>query len=358
MIVGCGSHQIDYKQFKMVPISKRTSRDQPESVAADNVGIILSYHRIADPGLDPWGLRVSPENFENQLSVIRKFGAPVSLRDFVSSYQTGNVPKNAVVITFDDGYSDNFTEALPLLKEFDIPSTIFVSSGFIGKPYFWWDALETIFLRPNRLPRNLTLCLDSGQAEWNLGNAVHYTREQYEKDCISCKWRGEPGSRLRIYHEVYETLWLVPFRRRLEIVSEIVQWAGYDNCDFAVCIPLSTSQIRKFDSEDLITIGAHTVNHLPLDTVNGNERNDEIFDCREKLQGIISKLVDTFAYPHGKYDHESSKLLEKYDFLCACTTEESPVNKRCNPFLLPRFAAANVGGPEFLNWLSECFAGR
>lgn len=355
MIVGRSCHQIDYKQFKMVPISKRTSSDQPESVAADNVGIILSYHRIADPGIDPWGLSVSPENFENQLSVIRKIGAPVSLHDFVSSYQAGNIPQNAVVITFDDGYSDNFTEALPLLKEFDIPATIFVSSGFIGKPYFWWDALETIFLRPNRLPRNLTLCLDSGQAEWNLGNAVHYTREQYEKDCISCKWRGETGSRKRICHEVYQSLWPIPFRQRLELVGEIVKWADIDKKDSEGCVPLSTDQIRMLSNEELITIGAHTVNHIPLDSVPIDVQSEEIIECNRKLEGIISRPVDTFAYPHGKYSQASINLLKKHDFLCGCTTKESIVKRDCHPMLLPRFAVRNLGGAEFENWLEERF---
>ena len=117
----------------------------PAEPQAGLPGIILSYHRIADAEFDPWGMRVAPRMFEQQLSVVRDFGDPMPLRDYVACRGSGGRSRPAIVITFDDGYVDNLTAALPALKDFQIPATIFVSTGYTGNPYFWWEALEHVF---------------------------------------------------------------------------------------------------------------------------------------------------------------------------------------------------------------------
>lgn len=89
-------------------------------------GVVLMYHRIANPVNDYWQLCVSPENFEQQLQVILKYRERVS-------------------ITFDDGYIDNYTTAKPLLEKYKLPATFFIATGGIdsGKE-FWWDELQQL----------------------------------------------------------------------------------------------------------------------------------------------------------------------------------------------------------------------
>ena len=157
-------------------------------------GIILSYHRISSGELDPWGLRVSQQNFRSQLAILRSFGTPVSLPDFAAAYQSGQSPERSIVITFDDGYVDNLNHALPLLSRNSTYRPPFSSHRDIwGKPYFWWEALEHVFLRPNNLPATLTLELDTGPQSWDLEDAANYTVEQHVRDREFHAWRSEPG---------------------------------------------------------------------------------------------------------------------------------------------------------------------
>ena len=95
--------------------------------------VILMYHRITRVELDPWGMCVSPENFSQQLESIRKVATPMSLADFVRARQSGELPERAVVVTFDDGYVDNFETALPLLRQHQVPATLFVTTCESGQ---------------------------------------------------------------------------------------------------------------------------------------------------------------------------------------------------------------------------------
>src|SRR5690242_16694094 len=88
---------------------------------------ILLYHRIADESADPWGLCVSPAHFIQQLEALRRSGyTPVSLQEATEQHR----PRcRRVVLTFDDGYSDNLNVALPILNAYSCPATFFVTAG-------------------------------------------------------------------------------------------------------------------------------------------------------------------------------------------------------------------------------------
>lgn len=99
--------------------------------------IILMYHRIDTEDNDPHKLCVSPENFRDHLALLKETRTIVPF----SEIQSKTCPNDAVALTFDDGYVDNLTNALPILEEFSAPATIFVTAGLFGRP-FVWDAGE------------------------------------------------------------------------------------------------------------------------------------------------------------------------------------------------------------------------
>ena len=78
------------------------------------MNVVLMYHRVAETDLDPHNLAVSPSHFQEHLSVIRKLTSPRRLLDIVDNWSDYN---NGIAVTFDDGYADNFLEALPALEE-------------------------------------------------------------------------------------------------------------------------------------------------------------------------------------------------------------------------------------------------
>src|SRR5207237_1342536 len=123
-------------------------------------GAILLYHRVIDLDCDPQQLAVSRANFDQQMRIVRDRMAPLPLARIIELANQAALPKNAVAITFDDGYFDNLEFAAPILKKYDIPATVYVTSGQAGNfSEFWWDELEAILLAGRRLPDQCSLTL-------------------------------------------------------------------------------------------------------------------------------------------------------------------------------------------------------
>ena len=109
----------------------RPARPQP---------LILMYHRVAAPTVDPWGLAVHPDRFAVHMEVLRKHRTPLPMSEVVQRLQDGTLPDNAVAVTFDDGYVDNVSDARPRLAAAGVPATIFLVADAIGQAReFWWD---------------------------------------------------------------------------------------------------------------------------------------------------------------------------------------------------------------------------
>ncbi len=101
--------------------------------AGDPAPVILMYHSI---GHNRAQFTVTPEEFEKQMSFLKSSGREcLRLSEFASRLRSGTLPVNAVAVTFDDGYEDNFNEALPILKKHSTPATIFISTAYIGKEF-------------------------------------------------------------------------------------------------------------------------------------------------------------------------------------------------------------------------------
>jgi|SRR3989344_7213268 len=100
---------------------------------------IVLYHRVAKTGLDPHFLCVEPEVFREQLKFFKENFNIMPLGQIVKWIKEGKLKHNSLAITFDDGYADNLHNALPILKELNVPATIFVTSEYIdsSKPFYW-----------------------------------------------------------------------------------------------------------------------------------------------------------------------------------------------------------------------------
>ena len=114
---------------------------------------ILYYHRINDIQNDRHLLCVTPENFEQQLKFLKH---NYNILRFEEDWS--QTDRDSIVITFDDGYMDNLTHALPILEGENIPATVFVSTGNMEKNCeLWWDELETVLFTGDIFPKELRL---------------------------------------------------------------------------------------------------------------------------------------------------------------------------------------------------------
>jgi hypothetical protein len=210
---------------------------------------ILIYHRIANVEMDPWSLAVTPQNFAEQLAVIQEHANPISLAELAQAQRSGNIPDRAVVITFDDGYVDNFHHAKPLLERHGIPATVFISTGYLGETReFWWDELEGLLLKPGTLGDQLSLVINGHSHQWTLGQASHYNQADYQQDCTRTPDDATPGSRLAFFYAVWQQLQPLPEQERLRVLSQLRAWVK--------SAPSPRPSYRPMTREELVAFGA------------------------------------------------------------------------------------------------------
>jgi peptidoglycan/xylan/chitin deacetylase (PgdA/CDA1 family) len=323
--------------------------------------IILSYHRVATPRADPWGLCVSPENFAAHLEVLRAAWHPVPLARLGEALNNRRLDDRSVVVTFDDGYADNLSTASPLLEHYAVPATVFVVAGSHSTTRsFWWDELERILLHAGRLPQMLRVQVGGRRYEWNLGAAADFGWSDVEASRGWRAWQDPPTVR----HAAYRALWeaLQPCRQaeRLEVLAALADAAELAEPPEAFPAVLSAAELVRLSERPGIEIGAHTVTHPPLAALSPPEQRAEIAGSRSRLAAHLALGIPSFAYPFGaacNYTGETVALVRTSGFSLACTTQANTVTVDSDPFQLPRFPVEDCAADEFSRRLSRWFEG-
>jgi peptidoglycan/xylan/chitin deacetylase (PgdA/CDA1 family) len=320
--------------------------------------LILMYHRVNDVDSDPWALCVQPNNFAEHLEVLRKEAVPLSLQAFVRAHQERRLPHRAVAVTFDDGYADNLFNAKPILERFEIPATIFVTSGYIGsKRELWWDELEQVLLSPCALPETLQLTIGRKSCRWELGRSARYGEDNDRFVLKQKAWEGQPGSRHHLYHAVWQALRLLNDCERRHALDAVTAWAGVVTELRDGRRTLSVDELQALARCDLIDIGAHSVSHPFFPAQLLSVQTEEIRESKARLERLLVSPVTSFAYPHGEYSRETLSIVKEAGFACACTTEERAARLDVNCLALPRFQIEDWDGEEFSRRLQAWFRG-
>jgi len=143
---------------------------------------VFMYHKI-NAGAD--FLTVTPEDFKLQMSFIAKNYTSIHLKDLIDHIKIGKVlPSNAALITFDDGYEDNFTNAFPILKEHQLPFTIFLVADYIGKAAEHDGKIQQ-FLSIEQLTSMQTLA-SYGYHSFKHDNLMDKTLDEISNDIDAC----------------------------------------------------------------------------------------------------------------------------------------------------------------------------
>jgi peptidoglycan/xylan/chitin deacetylase (PgdA/CDA1 family) len=300
--------------------------------------LILMYHRIARPPIDPWALAVAPRHFEEHLDVLRS-RTVLPITEFVDRLEHASLPDDAVAITFDDGYVDNLREAKPRLAAAGMPATIFVTTGALGQPReYWWDELARgILLHRGALDTEVTIA----GAPCRIAISASETPRSWRA------WEGAPTAR--------ETSYVMMWRRLRDTAAderEAVMSAVRALLDApppaADDRPLTPGELAELANGGVFDVGGHTVTHPALPTLTPTERAREIRESRMACERILNRPVEGFAYPHGAVDPESCAAVRAGGFRWACSTEHAPVRvRRYDRFALPRLTVSDCDGAAF-----------
>jgi peptidoglycan/xylan/chitin deacetylase (PgdA/CDA1 family) len=301
--------------------------------------LILGYHRVADVAQDLRKVCVAPDHFEEHLQTLKKHANPISLAALVNCLKQGSLPPKSVVITFDDGYSDNLYQAKPLLEKYEIPATVFVTTGYFGKE-FWWDELERLIVTSNARPGTLSHYFDEGQFTWQppviRGEADVSEQDMIQRDIID---------------SLYHLLLRSEVKDRDRIMNAIRSWSEATPPVSPAARALNIEELLRIAEGGLIEIGAHTKNHPFLPYLSVQTQQQEILSSKKDLENILERRVSGFAYPNGVPTKEARTIVREAGFEYACCSLRDIVRLGCDFQQLSRFWQEDVDGDKFMKGL-------
>jgi peptidoglycan/xylan/chitin deacetylase (PgdA/CDA1 family) len=302
------------------------------------------YHRIADETFDPWGLAVPEDRFREQLDWLRAHRLPLSLGEFASLHRSGKLPRNAVAVTFDDGYACNSTRAAPCLGEYGIPATMFVTTNPVTAiREFWWDELERLLLGIEA--SELVIELPAGPLDIHLGS-----KQEDDRDWAPFADARTP--RQVAYHRVWQSLRQRDPDQQQSILEDLRTRAGFSAQPRETHRPMTRSEVNGLKDHGIV-VGAHSLTHTSLPERTKLEKKREIEGSRDECAALVGAPPRTFAYPYGDFDEESASLVKAAGFDCACTTVETAVGRSADAFKLPRLQVRNWSSGELADALAK-----
>jgi peptidoglycan/xylan/chitin deacetylase (PgdA/CDA1 family) len=322
-------------------------------------GVMLMYHRVANLEIDPWQLSVSPGHFEEQMSVIQKYGHPVQMHTIGETVHSWHLGRKHIVVTFDDGYADNYQNAKPILERYGVPATFFIVTGIIdSREEFWWDELEQIILSSGELPARFKMTIRQKDYQWPLKPGA--VQDLLRDENLANSAPPENGTEMT-YGQLYYCLWNIlsrlSFAEKKAALRDLARWAAKTTSVRAGQKTMSKKELLDLAGVGLFEIGAHTRHHPNLSYLSVEEQQQEIEESKKTLEGALGLQVKSFSYPHGAYTQDTVALLQRSGFKASCTCEAKPVTKKDDPLLLPRFTVLNWNGDVFEQKLRQWLAG-
>jgi peptidoglycan/xylan/chitin deacetylase (PgdA/CDA1 family) len=282
-------------------------------LSKDRLSVFL-FHKVpkqAHPLVDG---DITLAGFERILDEVVSQFRVLPLEDAVARLQTGRLPRRAACITFDDGYADWMTGALPALRQRNLHATFFITTGQFGNGApLWHERIQAAVLsHPGPV-------LEMGMPSL-----------------------GQPGlanvaERQTLVVRLEQELKYLTLSAREPALARLEATAGVR----PESLPrMSEAQLRDLHSQGF-GVGGHTVNHPILDYCNEAELIEEVAGVREQLTAIVGGPITGFAYPNGRphadFSRHHIEAVRRAGYRYAVTTHWGVANPHTSPFQIPRF---------------------
>lgn len=285
-------------------------------------GAILVLHRVVAkdagsrlPSLQE--MELSPELFESMIQILIEDGYTfIALDELSDRLVSGTLQKKTIVLTFDDGYLDNFIEALPILEKYEIPCTVYITTSFVERQQpCWWYVCQRLL-----------------EGEHDLSFAWHG-----EQIHLACGTVAEKESAFTVLKGLFSRdKGGIP-----QFYRQVINGRNAGIFDDVYDLFIDREQLSGYNDHGLVTIGAHTISHCKLDELDREEAKHEICGSGRLLQEWLGHDVRHFAYPFGARGEAARREFEiagQCGYVTGATTRVGtifPAHKH-NMFALPR----------------------
>lgn len=293
---------------------------------------VLMYHRVlpneaSRNSVATWenlrslpGIVVTPEIFQAQMIFLKERYRLISLEDLIAIMQAGDHPaSNTAVITFDDGWRDNFVYALPILRELDIPATVFLSTRFIGTNKIFW-------------PEQLLSCISRLNVE--RGKTVEVLIEVMPEKLASdfadsLSVEGHPNA--NVLTSLIDLFKQLSQDKRDHAIERLTT----DGRDGRQRVMLDWDEVRQM-RDAKISFGSHGVSHELLTSLSLDILDEELKESKASIERETGQEVNSLAYPNGNFNDTVIEAAGQSGYVCALTVETGLVQDESSLLQLPR----------------------
>ena len=286
-----------------------------------NQSIVLTYHRVIDKERAPLtnshpGIVVSDIAFEMHMRILRRNFNPISLQELQAHLEKGTrLPERSCLVTFDDGWLDNYEIAFPILQKYEIPAVIFLPVSYIsGDSMFWQEEVRMMLSR--------MLSSEDDKQLAKLARILESDRT----------FRKPTNADIRSYVAKLKALSDAEINRALELVRGEF---GSDDPPQHYNRYLTWEQALEMQAAG-ITFASHALSHRILCGLSDAECRTELVTSQKILEEQLGHSVCAIAYPNGGFDERVMRETEKAGYSIAFSTRGGFLQSSCNPLAIPR----------------------
>jgi peptidoglycan/xylan/chitin deacetylase (PgdA/CDA1 family) len=275
--------------------------------------LVLTYHRIAEPGADCFYdpvISATPESFRTQLEWLRRQIRLVTIDELINRLENGSAWREPVAaLTFDDGYRDNLEVAAPILRELRVPATFFIPTAFLESPRLpWWDHIAYVFKKTR--VQTFALARDPGRDTPPLTIDLGVTSRS---EAITMVIRAF------LTGMISDERW---FLNQLQTQAEV----NFDDGDLGRTLFMSWNDVRQLVRPDQgLAVGSHTHSHQKLAGLDETTQREELVTSKHLLEAHLGCEVKALAYPYGwpgTYTAHTKSLTAQAGYRLAFTSRE------------------------------------
>ena len=256
--------------------------------------LILTYHRFAETEIEG---RVSASQFSAHLEFLKANYRVLPLAEIVENLREGkSLPDNAAAITIDDGYKDVYDVAFPVLKQFEIPATVFVITDFLDRKCWLWTDKARVLAANTKLAE-----IEFENSKFNLNGAV---------------------SRKSLASKINEHLKRLPDEEKEKRLEDLQSAFAVDLTELPApeFSAINWNEAKEMDANG-VAIESHTVAHPILTNVSDERLRFELIESKRRLSEILGREANLFCYPNGGFNERAKNLVAEAGYKAAVTTE-------------------------------------